>query len=124
MPDNVHAAVRRLGIRYPVALDNDFATWRAYANEYWPAKYLLDRTGRVRYFHFGEGDYDRTESLIRRYLGEDVTGDVAGIADRTPTTHTTPESYLGFARLDRFTGGRIAAGVEAVYRFPGALGTG
>jgi cytochrome c biogenesis protein CcdA/thiol-disulfide isomerase/thioredoxin len=119
---NVRTAVRKLGIRYPVALDNDFATWRAYANEYWPAKYLIDRTGRVRYFHFGEGEYDRTEALIRRYLGEGVTGDVDGIADRTPTTHTTPESYLGFARLDRFAGGQIAAGVEAVYRFPSALG--
>jgi cytochrome c biogenesis protein CcdA/thiol-disulfide isomerase/thioredoxin len=122
VPGNVRTAVRKLGIRYPVALDNDFATWRAYANEYWPAKYLIDRTGRVRYFHFGEGEYDRTEALIRRYLGEEVTGDVAGIADRTPTTRTTPESYLGFARLDRFAGGQIAAGVEAVYRFPSDLG--
>jgi cytochrome c biogenesis protein CcdA/thiol-disulfide isomerase/thioredoxin len=122
VPGNVRTAVRKLGIRYPVALDNDFATWRAYANEYWPAKYLIDRTGRVRYFHFGEGEYDRTEALIRRYLGEDVTGDADGIADRTPTTHTTPESYLGFARLDRFAGGQIAAGVEADYRFPSALG--
>jgi cytochrome c biogenesis protein CcdA/thiol-disulfide isomerase/thioredoxin len=122
VPGNVRTAVRKLGIRYPVALDNDFETWRAYANEYWPAKYLIDRTGRVRYFHFGEGEYDRTEALIRRYLGEGVTGDVDGIADRTPTTHTTPESYLGFARLDRFAGGRIAAGVEALYRFPSALG--
>jgi thiol-disulfide isomerase/thioredoxin len=121
VPGNVRTAVRKLGIRYPVALDNDFATWRAYANEYWPAKYLIDRTGRVRYFHFGEGEYDRTEALIRRYLGEDVTGDAAGIADRTPTSRTTPESYLGFARLDRFAGGRIAPGVEAVYRFPSSL---
>jgi thiol-disulfide isomerase/thioredoxin len=121
VPGNVRTAVRKLGIRYPVALDNDFATWRAYANEYWPAKYLIDRTGRVRYFHFGEGEYDRTEALIRRYLGEGVTGAVDGIADRTPTTHTTPESYLGFARLDRFAGGQIAAGVEALYHFPSAL---
>jgi cytochrome c biogenesis protein CcdA/thiol-disulfide isomerase/thioredoxin len=118
VPGNVRTAVRKLGIRYPVALDNDFATWRAYANEYWPAKYLIDRTGRVRYYHFGEGEYDRTEALIRRYLGEDVTGDAPGIADETPTARTTPESYLGYARLDRFAGGRIAAGVEAAYRFP------
>jgi thiol-disulfide isomerase/thioredoxin len=118
VPGNVRTAVRKLGIRYPVALDNDFATWRAYANEYWPAKYLIDRTGRVRYFHFGEGEYDRTEALIRQYLGEDVTGDAPGLADETPTTRTTPESYLGYARLDRFAGGRIAAGVEATYRFP------
>ena len=62
--------MRRLGIRYPVALDNDFATWRAYDNEYWPAKYLIDRAGRVRYTHFGEGAYDETETTIRRLLGE------------------------------------------------------
>ena len=56
----------------------------------------------MRYFHFGEGEYDRTESLIRTYLGEDVTGDAPGVADETPTARTTPESYLGYARLDRF----------------------
>jgi len=56
--------------------------------------------------------------LIRRYLGEHVTGDAPGIADETPTARTTPESYLGYARLDRFAGRRIAAGVEAAYRFP------
>lgn len=121
VPDNVRAAVRKLDIRYPVALDNDFATWTAYANEYWPAKYLIDRTGRVRYFHFGEGEYDETERLIRRYLGEGVSGDVSGIADRTPTVRTTPESYLGYARIDRFVGSRIVAGKEATYRFPRAL---
>jgi cytochrome c biogenesis protein CcdA/thiol-disulfide isomerase/thioredoxin len=120
VPANVRTAVRKLGIRYPVALDNDFATWRAYANEYWPAKYLVDRTGKVRYFHFGEGEYDRTERQIRRYLGEEVTGDVAGIADRTPTTRTTPESYLGYARIDRFAGGKVRPDQEASYRFPAA----
>jgi cytochrome c biogenesis protein CcdA/thiol-disulfide isomerase/thioredoxin len=118
VPDNVRAAVRKLEIRYPVALDNDFATWTAYANEYWPAKYLIDRKGRVRYFHFGEGEYDETEQLIRRYLGETVGDEVAGIADRTPSGQTTPESYLGYARLDRFVGSRVVAGKEATYRFP------
>jgi cytochrome c biogenesis protein CcdA/thiol-disulfide isomerase/thioredoxin len=122
VPDNVRSAVRKQGIRYPVALDNDFATWTAYANEYWPAKYLIDRNGRVRYYHFGEGEYDETEGLIRRYLGESVDDEVEGIADRTPTIRTTPESYLGFERLDRFVGSRIVAGKEATYRFPRVLG--
>jgi cytochrome c biogenesis protein CcdA/thiol-disulfide isomerase/thioredoxin len=122
VPDNVRAAVRKQGIRYPVALDNDFATWTAYANEYWPAKYLIDRNGRVRYYHYGEGEYDETEELIRRYLGESVDGEVEEIADRTPTIRTTPESYLGFERLDRFVGSRIVAGKEATYRFPRYLG--
>ena len=63
-PRNVRRAVRDLGIAHPVPLDNDFGTWNAYANQYWPANYLVDREGHVRYVHFGEGQYDRTE---RRY---------------------------------------------------------
>jgi thiol-disulfide isomerase/thioredoxin len=121
VPDNVRAAVRKQEIRYPVALDNDFATWTAYANEYWPAKYLIDRSGRVRYYHFGEGEYNETEALIRRYLGEGVPDEVEGIADGTPTIRTTPESYLGYERLARFVG-RVVAGKEATYRFPRFLG--
>jgi cytochrome c biogenesis protein CcdA/thiol-disulfide isomerase/thioredoxin len=117
VPDNVRKAVDKLEIRYPVALDNDFETWTAYANQYWPAKYLIDRNGRVRYYHFGEGEYDETEHLIRRYLGEEVEDEVEGIADRTPTAVATPESYLGFDRLARFVG-RVVAGREASYRFP------
>ena len=63
---NVRAAVKRLGIRYPVVQDNRFKTWDNYANQYWPAEYLIDRSGRVRHTHFGEGEYPQTESLIRR----------------------------------------------------------
>ena len=65
------AAVKRLGIKYPVVQDNDFRTWDNYANQYWPAEYLIDRTGHVRHIHFGEGEYDETEALIRRLLGGD-----------------------------------------------------
>jgi cytochrome c biogenesis protein CcdA/thiol-disulfide isomerase/thioredoxin len=123
VPENVRTSVRKLGIRYPVALDNDFATWRAYANEYWPAKYLIDRQGRVRYTHFGEGEYEEIEGLIRRYLGEMVTGDAEEVMDRTPRTQTTPESYLGYERLSRFVGRFIVPGRAASYRFPdGGLG--
>jgi cytochrome c biogenesis protein CcdA/thiol-disulfide isomerase/thioredoxin len=124
VPDNVRTATRKLGIRYPVALDNDFATWTAYANQYWPAKYLIDRSGRIRYHHFGEGEYEETESLIRRYLGERVSGRAEGVADRTPTGHATPESYLGWERLDRFVGSIVVPNQVASYRFPVAgLGT-
>ena len=59
--DNVERAVRHNGLRYAVAQDNDFATWNAYENQFWPAKYLIDARGRVRYTHFGEGDYGETE---------------------------------------------------------------
>jgi cytochrome c biogenesis protein CcdA/thiol-disulfide isomerase/thioredoxin len=118
VPDNVRAAVRKLGIEYPVALDNDFATWRAYSNQYWPAKYLVDRSGRLRFHHFGEGDYAHIESLIRRYLGERAARPPTRVADRTPTEQTTPESYLGYDRLALFSGSRVEPDKEATYRFP------
>jgi thiol-disulfide isomerase/thioredoxin len=123
-PDNVRSAVRKLGIRYPVALDNDFVTWTSYANQYWPAKYLIDRSGRVRYYHYGEGEYEETERQIRRYLGSGVRGEVSEVADRTPRGPLTPESYLGFDRLANFVGSRIVANREASYRFPRFLGPG
>jgi cytochrome c biogenesis protein CcdA/thiol-disulfide isomerase/thioredoxin len=119
VPHNVRTAVRKLGIEYPVALDNDFDTWTAYANQYWPAKYLIDRTGRVRFFHFGEGEYDETETEIRRYLGE-KGGAKTKVPDPTPTGALTPESYLGYERLDR-TVARIAVNQESTYSFPERL---
>ena len=118
VPSNVRSAVRRLGIRYPVALDNDFATWRAYNNDYWPSKYLIDKSGRVRYTHFGEGAYGETESWIRRLLGEKAKTRRTSVADETPSDITTPESYLGYARLDRYAGGPVIFDKEALYSFP------
>ena len=67
---NVERAIRRHGVKHPVAMDNDYATWHAYGNQYWPAHYLIDRAGRIRYRHFGEGDYDRTEAAIRAVLAQ------------------------------------------------------
>ena len=117
VPGNVSSAVRRLGLRYPVGLDNDFATWNAYDNDYWPAKYLVDRSGRVRYTHFGEGAYGETESWIRRLLGEKVRTARTSVDDRTPSDVTTRESYLGYARLDRFAGS-VTPDREYAYVFP------
>lgn len=65
---NVEKALRRYGVKHPVAQDNRYATWKAYDNKYWPAVYLIDAQGRIRYKHFGEGDYDRTEGVIRTLL--------------------------------------------------------
>jgi cytochrome c biogenesis protein CcdA/thiol-disulfide isomerase/thioredoxin len=120
VPDNVRSAVKRLGLRYPVGLDNDFATWRAYQNNYWPAKYLIDRAGRVRFVHFGEGSYGETESMIRRLLGEHVRAQRTVVADETPTGLRTPETYLGYSRLDpgQFVG-RVVPDAASSYRFPG-----
>jgi cytochrome c biogenesis protein CcdA/thiol-disulfide isomerase/thioredoxin len=117
VPSNVRSAVRRLGVRYPVGLDNDFDTWQAYENEYWPADYLIDRAGRVRDTHFGEGAYAETETQIRHLLGEKPEAPRTSVADTTPTVVTTPESYLGYARLANFAG-PIAYDKQALYSFP------
>ncbi len=117
VPGNVRGAVKRFGLRYPVALDNGYKTWGAFHNEYWPAKYLIDKKGIIRYTHFGEGRYGETESFIRRLLGERVSGHRTKVADRTPTEVTTPETYLGYARLEHFTN-RIVEDKRVRYRFP------
>ena len=62
---NVARAIRELGVTWPVVQDNDYAEWNAYANQYWPAHYFIDAKGRVRYFHFGEGEYDVSEKVIQ-----------------------------------------------------------
>ena len=67
---NVQAALKRFDIRYPVAQDNSFATWRAYNNQYWPAFYLVDKTGRVRRTHFGEGQYAEMDAAIQALLAQ------------------------------------------------------
>jgi thiol-disulfide isomerase/thioredoxin len=118
---NVRSAVSRLGVRYPVALDNSFATWRAYSNDYWPSEYLIDRAGHIRHEHYGEGSYAETERLIRGLLGEKVRAVRTTVADTTPQELTTPESYLGYARLDRFASGAPIIDAAARYRFPGRL---
>ncbi len=117
---NVGAAVKRLGIEYPVVQDNAFRTWNAYANQYWPAKYLIDRDGRVRFVHFGEGSYDETEAVIRRLLGVRGAG-AQEMPDTTPVDLVTPESYLGYERLARYAGSPLVHDREADYRFPTTL---
>jgi hypothetical protein len=70
---NVEESLVRLDVPYPVALDNEYQTWRAYRNRYWPAMYLLDKAGNIRYVHIGEGAYDRTEEVIQALLAEDIS---------------------------------------------------
>src|SRR4051794_40185122 len=117
---NVRAAVKRLGIKYPVVQDNRFKTWDNYANQYWPAEYLIDRSGRVRHTHFGEGEYDKTEALIRQLLG--AKGPPArAAADETPTGLLTPETYLGYERLANYVGTTVSPNIEAGYKLPDEL---
>jgi cytochrome c biogenesis protein CcdA/thiol-disulfide isomerase/thioredoxin len=121
-PRNVRRAVRDLEIQYPVSLDNDFGTWNAYANQYWPANYLIDREGHVRYVHFGEGHYDSTERAIRAVLTADGMPRAAMRPDRTPLGPQTPETYLGWERLSpAYSGSPIEEGRTATYAFPDSL---
>jgi cytochrome c biogenesis protein CcdA/thiol-disulfide isomerase/thioredoxin len=117
---NVGAAVKRLGIRYPVVQDNDYGTWDAYANQYWPAEYLIDRRGRIRHVHFGESSYGETENLIRRLLGDDAPA-ARALPDLTPTEATTPESYLGYERLENYAGSQVRPNRLATYTLPKSL---
>src|SRR5258708_3918525 len=93
---NVAAAVKRLDVTWPVALDSRKATWNAYSNQYWPAEYLVDQQGRVAYFHAGEGDYDRTERAIVSLLG--AGGTIAAAPPPAQDTQQTPELYAGSTR--------------------------
>jgi cytochrome c biogenesis protein CcdA/thiol-disulfide isomerase/thioredoxin len=106
---NVAAGAKRAGITYPVALDNNYATWDAFHNDSWPADYLIDATGQVRYVGVGEGAYGETESLIRQLLTSAHPGaalpKATDVPDKTPTSpFQTPETYLGAARGQSYQG--------------------
>jgi cytochrome c biogenesis protein CcdA/thiol-disulfide isomerase/thioredoxin len=113
---NVQTAIDENGIRYPVVQDNEQATWNAYANQYWPAEYFIDAQGRVRYVHFGEGEYGEKEKVIRDLLaaaGKEVSGRETRVRAVAPSaTVTTPETYLGAARAERFTNAMLSPGTH------------
>jgi cytochrome c biogenesis protein CcdA/thiol-disulfide isomerase/thioredoxin len=100
---NVSNAIEQFGLRYPVVQDNNMGTWNAYGNEYWPADYLIDAKGKVRYATFGEGDYGKTETAIRGLLAE-AGAAVGGKSHPTnvvvPSEVATPETYLGTERAE------------------------
>jgi hypothetical protein len=103
--ENVHHAVAELDVRYPVVIDNDFAIWRTFDNHYWPAAYLVDGDGRLRFHHFGEGAYGKIERAIQQLLGVDeppVSVDAGGLAEAADwDTLRSPETYVGYARGER-----------------------
>jgi cytochrome c biogenesis protein CcdA/thiol-disulfide isomerase/thioredoxin len=113
---NVEAAISREGIEYPVVQDNEQGTWNAYGNQYWPAEYFVDATGHVRYAHFGEGEYGEKEKVIRELLaeaGHDVGRGESGAHGIEPSAGvTTPETYLGAARAERFTNPELSPGLH------------
>jgi cytochrome c biogenesis protein CcdA/thiol-disulfide isomerase/thioredoxin len=109
---NVRAAVADLHIGYPVAIDNDYKIWRAFDNEYWPAHYFIDAQGRMRYHHFGEGEYDQSERVIQKLLAEagdsgfssDVVAVTANGAEAASDSGNvkSPETYIEYNRADNF----------------------
>jgi thiol-disulfide isomerase/thioredoxin len=105
--DRVRQATKERAIDYPVALDNDYSIWSAFDNNYWPALYFVDRDGVIRDNHFGEGRYEQSERVIQRLLGverELVSVEGVGVeAEADWDNLQTPETYLGYARSERFT---------------------
>lgn len=103
---NVRAAMAQHAITYPVALDNDYGTWNAYSNQYWPAEYLFDAQGRLRHTHFGEGQYDETERDIQLLLDEAGASADVPVTDVRSTTDFgkigSPETYIGYGRAEAF----------------------
>ena len=124
-PDNVEAAIKQNGLTYPVAQDNDLATWDAWGNQYWPAHYLIDAEGNVREAHFGEGGYAETERAIRTLLEEAGHGSLGAGARATGEAPSlgqiTPETYLGAARAQGWVNGPIDPGNQSFGPAPGPM---
>jgi len=121
---NVVNAAGSLGIDYPVAVDDNLATWDAYNNEYWPAEYLIDPTGIVRAYDFGEGGYSSMENNIRMLLTANGVTDLPSrtdVPDTTPTNELTPESYVGDDRLDNAVGTAVVPNKAIVYHPPSTI---
>ncbi len=129
---NVRKAVHDLGITYPVAMDDTYRIWQSFSNEYWPAHYFIDGTGRIRYHHFGEGGYDESEKWIRSLLEEtnhqrlpDAPATiVAAGTEAAPDEkdETSPETYVGYERAGGFaSAGGLDQGKAKTYSAPDAL---
>jgi cytochrome c biogenesis protein CcdA/thiol-disulfide isomerase/thioredoxin len=131
-PNNVRRAVGELGIGYPVAIDDDYAIWRGFSNQYWPAHYFIDAEGRIRGHHFGEGDYEGSERIIRELLTQAGYKDLppagaapaaAGIEAAPDMAHvSSEETYIGYRRADGFRSpGGFADDRPKSYALPASL---
>ncbi len=124
---NVENALRALQVKYPVAIDSNYRIWQAFNNEYWPAEYLIDGEGRIRYHHFGEGEYGKSEHVIQELLKENG---VAGVDNSTVSPRAegveaapsrddrSPETYVGSRRAERFSSNRDS---RKIYSLPANL---
>jgi thiol-disulfide isomerase/thioredoxin len=125
---NVENAVHNLNVVYPVAIDSNYRIWQAFNNNYWPAQYLIDGRGRIRYHHFGEGDYDKLERVIQELLKEngapDVNGSTVPISaigiEAPPSAEVdSPETYIGYRQAENFASPeRIAKNSAKTYSAP------
>jgi cytochrome c biogenesis protein CcdA/thiol-disulfide isomerase/thioredoxin len=118
--DNVRQAIKDLKIDYPIAIDNDYAIWRAFNNSYWPAHYFIDAAGRIRHHHFGEGEYDQSEKIIQQLLAEagkaNVAQDIVKVSAQGAQAAAdmddvkSPETYVGYTRAENFAspGGAVS----------------
>ena len=129
--DNVKRAVKDLKVDYPVAIDNDYAIWRAFDNRYWPAHYFIDAQGRIRHHHFGEGEYAESEEIIKQLLAEagaqhvasgTVQPDAGGIALAPENAMQSPETYVGYERAENFAATAVRDR-EHEYSIPTTLAT-
>jgi cytochrome c biogenesis protein CcdA/thiol-disulfide isomerase/thioredoxin len=129
---NVRKGVHDLGVSYPVAMDNDYAIWRNFNNEYWPADYIVDATGHIRYHHFGEGNYEESEKWIRNLLKEANRRPLPAAATEIAATGTeappdsddvqSPETYIGYERAQDFASpGGLNHDNPHLYQAPGEL---
>jgi cytochrome c biogenesis protein CcdA/thiol-disulfide isomerase/thioredoxin len=106
-PENVRKAIKDFELQYPIIQDNNFETWTAYNNRYWPAKYLIDKDGFVRYFHAGEGAYGETEQVIQELLkesGQSLSVDIENDTNLNRNSDISHETYLGYQRMEFLTG--------------------
>jgi cytochrome c biogenesis protein CcdA/thiol-disulfide isomerase/thioredoxin len=122
---NVRAQAAALGVHYPVAIDDNYGTWNAYDNEYWPADYLIDARGDVRHIHFGEGDYSTTEQLIRQLIHEAhprvSLPPPTDVPVKTPAGELSPETYVGYQQLQYLVPDHVVRNTPATYHFPASL---
>lgn len=119
VPLNVQSALTKYNITYPVAMDNNYGTWTAYHNQFWPANYLIDKDGNIVYTHFGEGKYDETEKAIRTLLG--LEGDFQIPAAPDNKQAGSPEMFFGLSRLQNFGGAEKPNNGEQIFTFPPKL---
>jgi thiol-disulfide isomerase/thioredoxin len=131
--ENVRRAVEEMRIEYPVAIDNDYAVWQAFDNHYWPALYFVDAEGQIRHHHFGEGEYEQSETAIRQLLAEagapkPAHGLVSVAAEGIEAAADwgdlrSPENYLGYDRSESFSSpGGPAVNERRLYDAPSHLG--